>query len=525
MNLLTSHRSSDGTALARPPRGRPNTALHVAGIALTFVSAGMGITTVVELASTNLDTGALAISTVVCGSLGGLLWYFTRAGTVRTREVFAAVGWTWLSVTLIGSLPFIIAGTFATPGTDFVEQVVNSIFESASGFSATGSTALTDFSGHGRGMLLYRQATQWYGGMGIVVLAVSVLPFLGVGGLDLITAEAPGPSSDRLAPRVSETARQLWVIYVLFTLTVMAVLFVIPGPSFYDSVAHALSTTSTGGFSPYSESIGHYDSLAVEIAIIAGMLYGGINFSLHWRAARGELTAYSRDSELRTFLGILLVAVSVVVLLLWLDSGDPVDGLGDAMRYGGFNVVALGTSTGFGNATGAEAPGDFVHWASGAQIVILFLFVMGGSTGSTSGGIKVMRVQVLFAHTIRSIRRTQQPQAVLPVKHGKFAVAEDIVSRMAGFFLLYVLLISVGVVLVTGLGGGFEESIGAVIGSLGNMGPALGEAGPTANFSDAFPEPARLVLAAFMLIGRLEIFPMLLMFAAPYRVVSDAIRR
>ena len=156
--------------------------------------------------------------------------------------------------------------------------------------------------------------------------------------------------------------------------------------------------------------------------------------------------------------------------------------------------------------------------------MILFLFVMGGSTGSTSGGIKVMRVQVLFSHTIRSIRRTQQPRAVLPVKHGKFAVAEDIVSRMAGFFLLYVLLISVGVVLLTGLGGGLEESIGAIIGALGNMGPALGEAGPTANFSSAFPEPARLVLAAFMLIGRLEIFPILLMFAAPYRVVRDAVR-
>lgn len=523
MKTFHRRRGDEGTRL-HIVRGRPSTALHVAGIALSFVAVGMGLATIVEVASTNTDTGALFVSTIVCGGLGGALWYGTRAGTVRTREVFAAVGWTWLSVTIIGALPYVLAGTFAAGGADFGEQLVNSIFEAASGFSCTGSTALTDFEGHGRGLLLYRQATQWYGGMGIVVLAVTVLPFLGVGGLDLITAEAPGPSSDRLAPRVSETARQLWIIYVLFTLTVVAVLFAIPGPSFYDSVAHALSTTSTGGFSPYSASIGHYDSLAVELAIIAGMLYGGINFSLHWRAARGELRAYTRDSELRTFLSILTAAIVVVVLLLWLDDTDSVAGIADAVRYGSFNVVALGTSTGFGNATGEMAPGDFVHWAAGAQIVILFLFVMGGSTGSTSGGIKVMRVQVLFGHTIRSIRRAQQPRAVLPVKHGKFAVAEDIVSRMAGFFLLYVLLIAVGVVLLTGLGGGLEESIGAIIGALGNMGPALGEAGPTANFSDAFPEPARLVLAAFMLIGRLEIFPMLLMFAAPYRVVRDAVR-
>ena len=195
------------------------------------------------------------MSTLLCGGLGGSLWYGTRAGTVRTREVFAAVGWTWLSVTLIGAIPYILAGTFAAGGADFGEQLVNAVFEAASGFSCTGSTALTDFEGHGRGLLLYRQATQWYGGMGIVVLAVTVLPFLGVGGLDLITAEAPGPSSDRLAPRVSETARQLWIIYVLFTVTVVVVLFAIPGPSFYDSVAHALTTTSTGGFSPYGASI------------------------------------------------------------------------------------------------------------------------------------------------------------------------------------------------------------------------------------------------------------------------------
>lgn len=506
-------------------RGRPNTTLHVAGIALTFVAVGMGLATIVEVASTNVDTAAMAVSTLLCGGLGGILWSTTRTGMVRTRNIFAAVGWTWLSVTVVGAVPYVLAGTFAAGGADFGEQVVNAIFEAASGFSCTGSSALTDFGGHGRGLLLYRQATQWYGGMGIVVLAVTVLPFLGVGGLDLISAEAPGPASDRLTPRVSETARRLWIIYIAFTLTVAAVLFAIPGPSLYDSVAHALTTASTGGFSPYGASIGYYDSVAVEVAIIAGMLYGGCNFALHWRAARGDPRAYTRDPEFRTFFTILAAATLVVVALLWLDKSDPVVGFADAVRYGTFNVVSLGTSTGYGNATGPMAAGDFVHWAAGTQIVILFLFVMGGSTGSTSGGIKVMRVQVLFGHTIRSIRRTQQPRAVLPVKHGRLAVAEDIVSRMAGFFLLYVLLIAGGVVLLTGLGGGLEESIGAIIGSLGNMGPALGEAGPTASFSDAFPEPARLVLAAYMLIGRLEIFPMLLMFAAPLRAARDAVGR
>jgi len=525
MNRRLRQRAIDlgqSTRLSDEPRGIPNTTLHVMGIALTFVSVGMGLSTIVEVLSTSKAEYALLISTLICGGLGVSLWRGTRVGTVCTRDVFAAVGWTWLIVTLVGAVPFLLAGSFAFGGMDLGEQIVNSIFESASGFSCTGSTALTNFEEQGRGLMMYRQATQWYGGMGIVVLAVSVLPFLGVGGLDLIAAEAPGPSSDRLAPRVSETARHLWVIYVLFTMVVVLVLMAVPGPSLYDSIAHALSTTSTGGFSPYGDSIGHYDSVAVEIAIMAGMLYGAVNFSLHWRAARGELSAYRKDSEFRAFIGMLLVAGMIVIGFLWLDDGFSIT---NAIRYGAFNVVALGTSTGYSNAQGTTSEGDFVLWASGAQIVILFLFVVGASTGSTAGGIKVMRVQVLCSHTIRSIRRTQQPRAVLPVKHGSRAVAEDIVSRMAGFFLLYALLVAFGVLLLTGLGGDLDASIGATIGALGNMGPALGEAGPTASFSDAFPEPARVVLSAYMLIGRLEIFPMLLMFAAPLRAIGDRTRR
>jgi trk system potassium uptake protein TrkH len=510
--------------LADAPTGRPSTSLHVMGIALVFVSIGMAVCTVLEALSTNRDTMGLLVSTAICGLLGLVLWRKTTAGAVRTRDVFAAVGWTWLLVTLVGSLPYIFAGTFASPGVGFVEQLVNSTFEAASGFSCTGSTALLadDFERAGRGLMMYRQATQWYGGMGIVVLAVTVLPFLGVGGLDLMTAEAPGPSSDRLAPRVSETARRLWVIYVAFTMVVGIALFAVPGPSLYDSFAHALTTTSTGGFSPYGSSIGHYNSVGVELVIMAGMLYGGVNFALHWRAARGEFSAYRRDPELRAYLGMVLIAGLIVVGFLWLDDGLS---FASSLRSGAFNVISLGTSTGFSNATGEGSPGDFVTWAPAAQMILLFLFVSGASTGSTSGGIKVMRVQVLFAHTIRSIRRTQQPRAVLPVKHGTTAVDEDIVSRMAGFFLLYVLLISVGVIVLTGLDGDLDASIGAIVGSLGNMGPSLGEAGPTASFSTAFTQPARLVLALFMLVGRLEIFPMLLMFAAPYRALGDSVRR
>ncbi len=507
-----------GTALRNERERTPNTTLHVMGIALAFISVGMLLCALIEVLSTNRDAAALLVAAGISGAIGGVLWWRTTTGSVRSRDVFAAVGWTWVTMTVIGALPYVLAGTFAISGVDFVEQLVNSVFESASGFSCTGSTALLDFERPGRGLLMYRQATQWYGGMGIVVLAVTVLPYLGVGGLDLITAEAPGPSSDRLAPRVSETARNLWLIYLAFTLVVTAALFLVPGPTLYDSVAHALSTTSTGGFSPYGASIGYYDSVLVEVVIMAGMVYGGINFALHWRVARGELGAYGRDAEFRDYLRLLLLAGTIVVGVLWLDHGFD---FATSLRAGLFNVVSLGTSTGFGNATGPGSAGDFVLWAPAAQMVILFLFIVGASTGSTSGGIKVMRLRVLMSHALRSIQRSQQPRAVIPIKHGRTSVAEDVVSRMAGFFLLYVLLAGFGVLLLTGLGADLGSSIGASVSMLGNMGPALGEAGPTASFSTAFSQPARIVLACLMLIGRLEIFPMLLMFAAPYRALSD----
>ncbi len=518
MTLIRLIEARRATELHHQRGGVRSTPLHVMGIALSFVAIGMFLSALVEWRSTSSDTAALLWAGVICFAVGFVLWWATQPGTVRSRDVFAAVGWTWVVVTLIGALPFIFAGTFATPGVDFVEQVVNSIFESASGYSCTGSTALVDFDRPGRGLMMYRQATQWYGGMGIVVLAVAVLPFLGVGGLDLMTAEAPGPSSDRLTPRVSETAKRLWATYLLFTLAVAVVIFALPGASLYDGVAHALTTASTGGFSPYGSSVGSFDSVAIEIVLIIGMIIGGANFAHHWRTLRGHPDGYARDPEFRGYLLILLTCSALVVGFLWLDGGL---GIGTAIRVGVFNVVALGTSTGFGNATGEGSAGDFVLWVPAAQMVLLFLMVVGACTGSTSGGIKVMRLQVLIGHSVRSIRRDQHPRAVIAVKHGPHAVAEDIVSRMAGFFLIYLLLVLTGVVIVTFLGGGFIESVAAIVGSLGNMGPALGEAGPTASFSTAFSQPARLVLALFMLIGRLEIFPMVLMFAAPWRAVRD----
>ena len=491
-----------------------STTLRITGTSVTAVSLGMLVCAVLELLTTNVDTIALGASGLGSLALGGSLWRFTTLSEMRHRQVFAAVGWTWIITTLVGSAPFILAGTFATAGTGLLEQIVNSVFESASGFSCTGSTALTDFSVPGRGLLMYRQATQWYGGMGVVVLAVAVLPFLGVGGLELIEAEAPGPWSDRLTPRVRETARRLWIIYIGLTVVSALALFAVPGPSLYDSVAHALTVASTGGFSPYSSSVGYFDSIAVEAVLIVLMVLGGANFALHWWSIKGRLPLHWRDSEFRAYIAILCIASAAVVGLLWLGlGGGETLPLVSALRVGIFNVVSLGTSTGFGNATHPGSDGDFVSWVPGGQLVLLLMMLVGGCTGSTAGGIKVMRTQILGAVTLRSLRLVQRPKSLSPMRLGRVVVSEDIVARVIGFYLLHLLLVAIGLLAVTALGGDFETTLGAVISALGNMGPALGEAGPTASFSDVFTQPALLVLALLMVIGRLEIMPILLMLA------------
>lgn len=487
---------------------------HLSGIALTAVAAGLAACTVLEAATSNRDTVPMLAATVLLGGAGLLLWRFTEVGRLTTADTFAAVAWTWVLVSVTGSLPYLLAGVFAP--LSFGEQVVNSIFESASGFSCTGSTALRDFDGPGRGLMMFRQLTQWYGGMGVIVLAVAVLPFLGVGGLELIRAEAPGPSSDRLTPRVAETAKRLWLVYAALTGAIALALFIAPGPGLYDSVAHALTTSSTGGFSPEANSVGAFDSLLIEVLVMIGLILGGMNFALHWRAVMGDRGVYWRDAELRLYLGVLALATAAVAALLWIRADFP---LATALRAGVFNVVTLGTSGGFGIAQGPGTPGDYVTWAPAPQLILLFLMVFGAMTGSTSGGVKMLRLRVGVGHTIRTIKRPYLRRAVLPVHLGQVAVPDPIVSRVVGFLLVYTLLVVVGLLAVTTLGADVETALGAVVGSLGNMGPALGEAGPTASFSDAFTQPARLVLAALMLIGRLELFPMLLMFAAPRRAL------
>lgn len=469
---------------------RPSTALHVSGLALVFVSIGLVAAALVEIVDGGDEAMAL-LATAAGGFVVGLgTWQGSRLpDRVPAVQAFAAVTWTWLSVSLLGAVAFVATGTLTRPDDAF--------FESMSGFSCSGSTVLADIEAAGAGILFFRNLTQWFGGMGLIVLAVAVLPLLRVGGLELIRAEAPGPTADRLAPRVSETAKRLWLLYAGLTV-VNTLAFLAVGMSPFDASTHAFTTMSTGGFSPRNLSIGHYDSTAVELVTVLFMVVGGASFTLHWLAiVRRRPAVWIRSAELRLYLAIMVGAIGLVFLLHLPDGAGAATTLRDSV----FNVVTVVTSCGFGTA-------DFTTWAAGAQLVLLVLMVPAGMTGSTSGGVKILRIQVLVRHALREVTRSRHRTARLPIRLAREPIPEAVVARVVGFVVIYLTLMLAGGLLVTALGADPVTGFTGATSAIGNIGPALGEAGPASNFL-VYPRPARMVLATLMLIGRLEVFPVL----------------
>ena len=391
------------------------------------------------------DEPALLLGLAVAIGVGTMLWFPTSVGSgISTRSVFSAVAFSWIACSFVGALPYAAGSMFGWGRFD------DALFEAVSGFSATGSTVLDDIEANGAGILMWRQITQFYGGMGMVVLAVTVLPVLGVGGLSLMSAEAPGLTTDRLAPRVSETARTLWKIYLGITLMVMLLLWAVPGPSLYDAVAHALTTASTGGFSTYNQSIGHFDSWLVELIILSGLFVCGINFTLHYRALRGDFGGYRRSADTKLYVYITLGAIAFATLLNWVQDvrdtqGEIIDsGFTESLRDSMFNVVTLGSSGGFGNARGADSLGNYVLWSPPLQLVLLLLMVIGGSAGSTAGGAKVFRIQVAFNYAVRSVKKLRHPSSIVPVKLGQAPVPTDNVHRIIGFLTTFLAITLIG---------------------------------------------------------------------------------
>jgi trk system potassium uptake protein TrkH len=435
--------------------------------------------------------------TVSAGALLFLSFRKRREENIRQREGMAIVAVGWTAVGLFGALPFYL--------TSDSWHFADAFFESVSGLTTTGATILTDIEVLPKGLLMWRSFIQWLGGMGIIVLSIAILPFIGVGGMQLYKAEVPSPVPDKLKPRIRDTAVILWKVYALFSV-IEIVLLMLGGMTFFDAVCHAFTTMPTGGFSTHNESITHFGSLYVDVVIIFFMIMAGINFSLHYQMLRGRPLAFWKDGECRFFLAI----VGAFVLLVTLDIArhDIYDSLGESLRYGAFQVVSIVTTTGYATA-------DYEQWPAMSQVILFTCMFLGASAGSTGGGMKCLRIMICFKYCYRELFLLLHPRAVTSIKIGGKTVSDDVMRSVLGFLALYVGLFIITAIVLGGLGVDFVTAFTAVAATIGNVGPGFGSIGPVENYAH-IPYAAKWVLIWCMLLGRLEIFTVLIFFVPEF---------
>lgn len=422
-------------------------------------------------------------------SVGTVLRFGCRRKTKRPvspREGMAMVTFGWIAVAFFGAFPFWFAGQMPTFGGAF--------FESMSGFTTTGASVLTNIEGMPLSLLLWRSFIQWIGGMGIVLFSIAILPFIGVGGMELYKAEVPSPVPDKLKPRLQETAKLLWWVYSIISI-LQFIALKIGGMSVFDSLCHTFTTMPTGGFSPKNLSIAHYDSAYIDIVIIVFMVLAGLNFSLHFQFLRGKRLSIFKDSEARFFLCALLVLSLMVTFNIW---GSVYDNFFEAFRYASFQIVSIVTTTGFATA-------DYELWPGMSQAIIFICMFLGASAGSTGGGMKFMRVMICAKYCYKEIFRLIHPRAVKQIKISGVSIENSIVHSILGFMVLYIGVFGIASIMLSALGVDFTTTLSAVASSIGNVGPGLGSVGPTENYA-SIPEAGKWLLSICMLIGRLEVY-------------------
>ncbi|MCW8858090.1 MAG: TrkH family potassium uptake protein [Deltaproteobacteria bacterium] len=437
---------------------------------------------------------AFVLSAVICSAAGGLLFAFCKSPKeLSLREGFAVVTFGWTVFAVFGALPYLISGAIPSP--------LNAIFETMSGFTTTGSTILTDIESMPPSLLFWRSLTHWLGGMGIIVLSLAILPMLGVGGMQLFKAEVPGPTADRLKPRIQDTAKMLWGVYFLLTM-VETVMLMLGGMSFFDALCHSFATLATGGFSTKNASIAAYDSSYIDTVITFFMILAGVNFALHFQVLRGRAKDFFRSEELRVYLGLIFAATLMVMIFNW--SGNIYSAFGENLRFSIFQVSSIMTTTGFGTA-------DFELWPVVTQYILVLLMFVGGCAGSTGGGMKVARILLLFKHAQVQVFRLIHPRAIRLVKLGNRPVDKEVLQAILGFFALFIGVFVLGSLLVAASGMDLVSAGSAVIACLANIGPGLGSVGPTDHFAHV-PAFGKSVLIFCMLMGRLELFTVLVLF-------------
>jgi len=433
-------------------------------------------------------------SFLLIGTVGLLLWLPVRRAEyeLRLRDGFLITTLTWVIASLAAAIPFMLAA----PHLDFGDAV----FEAASGLTTTGATMITGLDALPRSVLFYRQSLNFLGGMGIVILAVAILPMLKIGGMQLFHAESTGPVKDtKLTPRIADTAKALWLVYVGLNV-LCALVYWIGGMSFFDAVCHAMATLSTGGFSTHDASFGFWNSPMLDTAAMVFMLLGGISFGLHWYAwRRATVSHYQGESELRTFLRIVAVATALVSLSLWF--GGRFASLPEALRHGAFQVISNITTSGF-VTTG------FTQWPGMAPLLLIMISFVGGCAGSTAGGMKVARVQMVVRQGLREIRQLVHPKGQFLVKIGGKRVSESVVISVGGFCALYILSYLVMTLMLTATGVDIVTAFAAVAACINNLGPGLGDV--SAHFRD-LNEASVWVCSFAMILGRLEVFTVLVL--------------
>ena len=445
------------------------------------------------------DIPALLISGLGTIVIGAILWFafkLDQENEITKRDAYLIVTLGWIASSMFATLPFMIHGS--------IPSFTDAFFEMMSGFTTTGSTILKDVEALPHGLLFWRSMTHWLGGMGIIVLSLAILPLLGIGGMQLFQAEVAGPSKEKLHPRVTETAKRLWAIYIILTFAEV-ILLILGGMNLFDALCHSFGTMATGGFSTKNASIAYFNSPFIEYVIVFFMFLGGTNFSLHYLALHGKLNSYFKDEEFKFYFTFILLTVGFTTCYLFFVNNQTFE---SSFRHAAFSIMTVLSSTGFATV-------DYEAWAPFFTQFFLFLLLFGACAGSTSGGVKMIRYHLLIKNGILELKRLIHPSAIIPVRYNNRSVSSEIISKVSAFVLLYLAIFGISSVIMAFLGLELQSAMGSVAASMANIGPGLGSTGPVSNYYHV-PEVGKWVLSFLMLIGRLEIFTVLIIFSPAF---------
>ncbi|HWR60490.1 MAG TPA: TrkH family potassium uptake protein [Clostridia bacterium] len=438
------------------------------------------------------DIVPFGLSIIITAIVGVPLTYIKASKSgMYTRDGFAIVALGWIALSIFGALPYTISGV--------IPSFVDSFFEAASGFTTTSASILTYVEGLPRGILFWRSFTHWSGGMGVIVLTLAILPSVGAGAVQMLKAEYPGPNPGKLVPQVKETAKILYKIYMAFTV-LEVIMLKLAGLPLYDAFIHTFGTVGTGGSSNMNASVGAYNNIYVEMIITVFTFICGANFTLYYQMLKGDLKAPFKDEEFRFYTGMIVVSTVLITVSLY---GDIFGSLWESLRHSSFQVVTIVTTTGF-------ATMDFDKWGMFSKVILFILMFVGGCAGSTGGALKSVRILLLLKVMKRELLQIIHPKAVYSVRLGKKAVDDRITSEVLSFFFMYIVIFVVSVLVVSLDNMDWATTITAVAATLGNVGPGFGIVGPMGNYS-ALSDLSKMVLSLCMIIGRLEIYPILLL--------------